>query len=798
MRFVVRLFIIAAIAIVGVTPTTRTAAAESPCDPGFALVLAGKLNQAELLAKAPALEDCGLTAMIAAARARATELYEKAQNASGDEKATLIAQAAAIDADNDDIKKLAAELKNPDQPKICGTADDALARGEWTLAESLYLAASKTEAGKACGEAGVAAVAQARAEDAGQRVTNLVAVDAVPVLTIGAICVLAGLILGAVLRAQWSAGAAWILGLATLLLLAAWLVARPIPSPSVGILEALIWIFAAAFGFALACYVRRSRPIQISISGSDDTLGPLVADAYARIAGQDSKGVSYVAGTDIKTDLLAAAQSQLSNPVAKALADIWSKLTSFLGSDVRVVLIADSAETAAQADQPPPTMAALVRLNDGAKRSAARLEAKELISATSTDLENKRQMATLIAAWLLIQYTTPDSKRRLYGADSPLSLALTIAAGEKAAKQDMAGALDLYQRAMAAQDANLAAIYGALSAQLDLRAKSDERVRVIARLTGLEDEIHTNFAGLPLEWRVKYTIAAADTNDAVTAPGWNEEKVQVCIQRLNDVKALAAENSEPEDQRLAAAIQTGAGEIAGLLKLLNQDDYAVQAQEKLTSASAVGPDRSFLLANLGAIAAHRFSVAHPQPGRTPKQEKQLNDLLDQTARHLEWAGGDKQRRAHQASDPVISLVTNEPGIRRVLTSWGIALSPLHGIQSFGKLAEQIATDGDGLTAFLSQVESPEGRAQLRDQYHVEDTLLRYWAGAAEWVSDGQDADTINVYQAIGIARPIDLAAMSDESVLPRLKLLSKRDSSASLPSLEKRQAMRLLNPRPGF
>lgn len=786
MRILARLLGIVVFGLLLVAPAARPASAEEPCAKAFDLVLTGQLKQAELLAKAPALAGCGLTEVIEAAEAQADKLLgeakEKAHGSDGQK--ALLARAHAINGDNEEVNNLLARLAEEKEsasnskPSPCAAAADALARGEWTSATTLYETASKTDEGKECGTAGAALVAKAQAVDPAQRLTTLLTNDAIPVGGITVACFLLGLIFGGFLRVGHGGTVAAISGAFLALMGFLWILARwrdpspNIPAQVIQLIPTLGYVSAAILGLAFASYLRSRSPIRVQLEAdADKALGPLIVDAIHDVSGAPPSGATYVAGTDVVTDLAAVVPGEASNALTKALAAVWSKLTSALGQRLVILSLGDGE--------------VLLRLEDTFRKPKVKQLSLPSDAAGLTSAEAKhRLLALMIASWVLVKRTKSHDQQRLYGATSPLGMALAVMAGDSMKAERPTDAVLLYQRAVADDPLNLAAAYGLLSAMLLQRP--DDITHAQERLDQLAKEIENKYPRTPLEWRVRYSSAAIRID---TLMGESEKKDEEIKEAIGDLEKLGQDaNPSSSDPQFGADIARRTKSIVAVLKILSDESWLQKTATKLREGNYQGPAAHFVLANLGAAAAHFARV-----GSTPSNNRM--EFIELTAKHLRLAGEDQTRRGRWATDPVIALVTSEEQIKKAIAGWVDApLPPLAGVRCFGDEGAALAADRAGLDGLWSKLKSRTDRAEFQREHGLDKPTLRSWAGAVEWVRAGRKAETINLFHALGIRCAADLRNVTDETVLIRLVRLTQHDSSVKLPDLDTRLSMRLPAP----
>jgi len=619
--------------------------ARSACATADALLDAGDLEGAGTVYR-QLTDPCGAAGLevIAqrqqAARAIATDaqlLLGGADPTRFEQAAPLVELALALDPENLIAARARTALPAPSEPALCEAAAARLSSGEIDTADAMYTEAAKFEATKKCGESGQARVAQIRAESFPSRLAGAVTGSLVPWLEIAAIVIALILAISVIWSSNlrdplrptgrsarfarplgYGAFAASAVAVITLLIGA---LGRE--RYSVAILgRSLEWalghqawmgafiVISAAVGAALLSWEQsdRRRLAFTVATGSTDLdvadLTAVIASEFSALAGGTPKGVERVPAPELSESPVATVLELSPNAVVAAAISIWKALTP--GIDLTVATHIHVPKVGGPI--------AVVTLSRGRRELG-----RQVIDAArfgGDDLEDTRDIATAVAAWVLMQIRPAITDQvRLYGAQRWASVALTAMAGHRPQGEP---AHRLLTRAVGADPEYLLARFGLVKSRLRDSELADDAYVDSWRefLTKLPSE----YANLPLGWRAKYSFGAALANRA----------------------QLAVVNGAPDQaDRTAKALK----EIDSLIALLTPwQDHDGPIHGRRAPALAAGQsltdrDLALRLLYLAREGRDAVSVSHAvataSTGGDPLAEAQR--ILEQPARAGAWA-----------------------------------------------------------------------------------------------------------------------------------------------------------------
>ena len=803
-----------------VAPSAATSPVDS-CEAAATLVKAGQLEEALVVARAVGEPCVSITEQgVKAARDAAANLVRQAQASEGDAK-RLAMRALTLDAGN---KEAAAITTAPPKvPSPCEEAEAALDAREYGRARTIFDALAAVESAKDCRATGLAKLAAVEAASPPARAISALTRDLVPTLLL----LLGSFAFGVLLATFWrchirhARKALWVTGGMVLAAVGSLLVLLYPPGwiPAIGrwwdrsFPDAKEWsshagatwvalVFAAAligaFAWVLSNHRRDTQPVSIDVSGDTNAdFAELVIAEIQELGSGVSRGAFVPKGTDVSDSGIAAALgSGTVNSLVKMLLAVWKAVQLKSQDHVAVALGTPEKGTPSRA---------VASISRGSRMGSVRLvEARDFYIDRDTPSESelsssRHDLATGVAAEVLISRMQPGQDDRLYGARDAKSIAFCTVAARRLTARDQSGARELYERGVDADPDNIAATYGVLAAQLRAYPKAEARKRLLRELARVKTDLIEMAKGqaeadkLPLMWRLWWLEVTGLVNGALTDAkdlNWKklheDENVRNAFRSAKKVSSrlIAYEERDipkadrplyrqlSENARVAlAAINVLLAEPAGE-GVPNLEEYPEVTDRAVQFNVACG----FALLRVRAVGNELQGKAA--------------SLATECAERVRLAGGVEPWRGTLLRDPFMKLVEDSEDFRKLRKDWE-ETSPYDGIDSFGALAGDLSSFYRDPAALLAAIATLEGARMLQLQLKVDGSVTKQWKGAAEWLRRKQPADLINLYQKAGISDAATAQRLPEDEVVRRLEQARLLLGRSSIPSFSERRGMRL-------
>lgn len=768
------------IIILGALFTGPKPAAAEDCRVGDELLAQGQLNQAQAVYK---VLNCpsGLTAVIE--QRRAAEVLAKsaaqAKPPDGDLPVGAKAEATAalaLDAENETAQSLLTPSGPPQSDELCSKGDQALKDGDWRRAKELYETAKGIESANKCSTKGVAEAEQMRLSSVPARVEGLAVGHALPWLVLATVAFAAALALVASVRNRQfdrlgigrdlrpSDGAVALAAIIATGVLACLVILAVRAEPPTGI-ERPFWeherpgiaLVGVGVAFGAIVALRRTGRRRLSFGefkAQDDKnaagLSALTAAVFAVMAQSPAQGIDIVRASDVAEPPVEQAATLAPNRVVKLMLALWKAAVPATDLTLDAQLVNDRSgrrSVSVALRRRGRTLATQTLVAD-----VFALDPEAPTAQEEADVE--LDLATGIAAWLLIVLMRDLEEPRLYGAQHWEGLALNAAADRRVRRQDHGGAEALLARAIERDPRNVAIDFAWQNLRLRRMCPGDQAyVLAVQQLDQLyQTHVHPAskrpLATLPLGWRIAYAYGAAEANLSMTLPKHTRYQRQA---RARDVLAELAYKL----QKIGQGEQDADRSLAR--DLLELTEAALLALRWFTLPTEVSLNRypvrprarhQYNLACAAAAVAERIIF-------NPARERELREVV---VTRLRVAGENSSLRPLIRKDPWFHYLHNNLEWTNLLAEWNDP-EDRHSepnfarIEAVGKLASALADLGYQDGSHLRRALANQAQLQtIKDRTNADDRLVRFWSGALSWLEDKRiSTDVINSVQRAGFA-----------------------------------------------